>query len=68
MTHRDYTKELGLPSTRKTIPRPLAYVILAVIAVGVFFGVADILRNASKYHAAENASDGSSNSAAVAKP
>jgi hypothetical protein len=54
MPSRDYTKEVGLPSQNKTLPRPVAIVILAAVAVGVSFGVAGMI-NASKEHNAEKA-------------
>jgi hypothetical protein len=50
---RDYTKEVGIPSHKKTMPRPLAFVILALVAVGISFGVAGVLRRAKEHHAAE---------------
>ena len=39
----DYTKEVGLPSQKKTVPRPVAWVILGLVAVGVSFGVAEVI-------------------------
>lgn len=52
MISRDYTKEVGIPSQKKTVPRALAYVVLAFVAVGISFGVAAVV-NASKAHDAE---------------
>lgn len=53
MTNRDYTKEVGLPSQKKTVSRPIAYAILALVAVGVSFGVFGVVREAKAHHAAE---------------
>ena len=53
MTSRDYTKEVGIPSHKKTMSRPVAYVVLAAVAVGVSFGVAGVLAEAREHHAAE---------------
>ena len=55
MTSRDYTKEVGIPSDKKTLPRPVAYAVLAVVAVGVSFGVAGVLSAAKKHEATEKA-------------
>ncbi len=53
MTSRDYTQEIGLPSHQKKLSRPIAYAILALVAVGVSFGVAGVLRATGEHHAAE---------------
>lgn len=55
MISRDYTKELGIPSHKKNMPRPLAYALLAVVAVGVSFGVAGVVEKSKAHHAAERA-------------
>ncbi len=39
MVSRDYTKELGLPSSDSRVSRPVALIILAAMAVGGFFAV-----------------------------
>jgi len=52
---RDYTKEVGVSSPKKTLPRPVAYVLLALIAVGVSFGVAKVVAKTREYHATEKA-------------
>jgi hypothetical protein len=52
MISRDYTKEVGIPTQKKTVPRALAFVVLAFVAVGISFGVAAVI-NASKAHDAE---------------
>jgi hypothetical protein len=53
MISRDYTKEVGIPSHKKTLPRPVAYVVLAIVAVGISFGVAGVLTTAKEHHATE---------------
>lgn len=53
MTNRDYTKEIGLPSQTKTFPRPVAFAILALVAVGISFGVVSVLRETRVQHEAE---------------
>lgn len=45
---RDYTKEVGLPSDKKMLPRPVAYTVLAVVAVGISFSVAGVLNQAKE--------------------
>ena len=52
---RDYTQEVGLPSTKKTMPRALAVVVLAIVAVGISFGVVSVVRHGKERHAAEQA-------------
>ena len=55
MISRDYTKEVGIPSQKKTMPRPIAYVVLAAVAVGMSFGVAGVLAESKEHSAAEKA-------------
>jgi anti-sigma factor RsiW len=55
MISRDYTKEVGIPSQKKTIPRSVAFVVLAIVAVGVSFGVAGVVTKAKEHNAAERA-------------
>lgn len=40
MVNRDYTKEVGLPSTQPRVPMPVALLILATLLLGVSAGVA----------------------------
>ena len=63
---RDYTKEVGLPSPKKTMPRPLAFAILALVAVGISFGVVAVVRHAKEHHAEENAATAPAATAAPA--
>ncbi len=53
MTSRDYTQEIGLPSHKKTLPRPVAFAILAVVAVGVSFGVVSVVKATKEHEEAE---------------
>ena len=53
---RDYTQEIGIPSHKKNMPRPLAFVVLALVAVGITFGVAGVLRRAKEHQRAEKPS------------
>ena len=55
MISRDYTKEVGIPSDKKTMPRPVAFVILAIVAVRVSFGVKEVVAKSREHHAAEAA-------------
>jgi hypothetical protein len=55
MISRDYTKEVGISSQKKTLPRPVAYVVLAIVAVGISFGVAGVVAESKEHSAAENA-------------
>ena len=42
MVSRDYTKELGLKSATPKVPWPLAIALLALMAVGTWYGVAKL--------------------------
>jgi hypothetical protein len=53
MISRDYTKEVGIPSHKKTLPRPIAFIVLALVAVGVSYGVAGVLSEAKEHEAKE---------------
>ena len=48
MISKDYTKEVGLDSGTKTIPWPLAGVLLALVGVGVWFAVGEARAAAHK--------------------
>jgi hypothetical protein len=63
MISRDYTKEVGIPSHKKNMPRPLAFAVLAVVAVGVSFGVAGVVNKTKAHSAAEKAAATPSSSA-----
>ncbi len=52
---RDYTKEVGISSPKKTMPRPLAFAILALVAVGVFFGISEVKKREKSHHAEKSA-------------
>ena len=69
MISRDYTKEVGIPSQKKTMPRPIAFVVLAVVAVGISFGVAGVLAESKEHSAAEKAAkSGAATTAAPTTP
>lgn len=53
----DYTKEVGLASQKKTVPRPVAYVVLAIIAAGISYGVAGVVRETKEHHRAQAAAE-----------
>lgn len=55
MPSRDYTKELGMPQNKKTLPRPIAYAVLAAVAVVVSFGVVGVIKETKEHNAAEHA-------------
>ena len=55
MISRDYTKEVGIPSQKKMLPRPVAYAVLAAVAVGISFGVAGVVSKSKEHSAAEKA-------------
>lgn len=69
MISRDYTEEIGIPSHKKMLPRPVAFVVLAVVAVGISFGVAGVLAKAKEHELAEKAaqSPGSTPAASTAE-
>jgi hypothetical protein len=52
----DYTKEVGLPSQKKTLPRPVAWLILALVGAGISFGVVQVIAQTRDYHASEKKS------------
>jgi hypothetical protein len=66
MISRDYTKEVGIPSQKKTLPRPVAYIVLAAVAVGASFGVAGVLAATKEHHASEKAAASPAPAAATA--
>jgi hypothetical protein len=42
MVNRDYTKEVGIDSSDKIIPWPFAAAVFALMAVGGWYGVAEM--------------------------
>jgi hypothetical protein len=69
MTRRDYTKEVGISAHKTTMSRPLAYGVLALVAVGVSFGVAGVLSQAREHeHAGKKTHAPASRAAASAVP
>jgi hypothetical protein len=65
---REYTQEIGIPSHKKTMSRPVAYVILAIVAVGVSFGVAGVISKTKEHHEAEKPVSAPASSAAEPVP
>ncbi len=55
MPSRDYTKEIGISQNKKTLPRPIAYAVLAAVAVVVSFGVVGVIKETKEHNAAEHA-------------
>jgi hypothetical protein len=51
----DYTQEVGLASTKKTVPRPLAITLLAIIAAGISYGIVGVVRETKEHHRAQAA-------------
>lgn len=46
MIDKDYTKEVGLPSVAKNLPRPVSYAIMVVVAIVVVFGIVQLAKEA----------------------
>ena len=67
MISRDYTKEVGVSSQKKTLPRPVAIILLLLVGVGVSFGVAEVVQKSREHHAAEKAAPTAAPAAAPAK-
>jgi uncharacterized membrane protein YedE/YeeE len=55
MITRDYTQEVGVRSGQKNLPRPVAFVLLAIIAAGIIYGIVGVVRQTRIAHAAEKA-------------
>ena len=53
MISRDYTQEVGIPSQKKKLSRPVTLILLAIIAVAVSFGVAGVVNATKAHHAVE---------------
>ena len=49
----DYTQEVGLASPKKTVPRPLAFALLAIIAAGISYGIVGVVRETKAHHRAQ---------------
>lgn len=62
---RDYTKEVGVLSPKKTMPRPLAFIVLAIVAVGISFGVTEIVRRGKQHQRAEKSAGAAPSAAAT---
>lgn len=68
MPSRDYTKEIGIPNHKKNLPKPLAFAVLALVAVGVSFGVVGIVSETREHAAAEHAAKGGAAQAPAVAP
>jgi hypothetical protein len=68
MISRDYTKEVGIPSHKKTMPRPVAFAVLAVVAAGISYGVAGVIGQSKAHHAAEKSASSPASTTAPAAP
>jgi len=44
-----------MPSHKKNLPKPVAFAVLALVAVGVSYGVAGIVKETKEHAAAEHA-------------
>ena len=48
MVSRDYTKEVGLPSADKIVPKPIAIIIFIALALGVWYTVATLAKHSAE--------------------
>lgn len=53
MVNRDYRTELGLVSPKKTVPRPVAIVVLVLVAVVLSFSAIQVIKAAKHRHASQ---------------
>jgi hypothetical protein len=51
MVSSDYTQEAGLETGRKEVSKPVAFAILAVLAIGAVFAVRELLPAAKQHEA-----------------
>ena len=51
MVNKDYRKELNLVCPKRTVPRPVAIVILLVTGAALSFGALEVMKAANKRHA-----------------
>ena len=58
MINRDYTQEIGVASSQKKLSRPIAYAILALIAIGLLFGISAMISQTREHAAVERATTG----------
>lgn len=64
----DYTKEVGLPSQKKTLSRPVALIVLALVGVGISFGVAEVIAQTREFHEAEKKAQPTASTAPAGEP
>ncbi len=51
MVKRDYRKEVGLASSKKTVPKAVAIIVLAAVAVVISYSVTHVIGESAKHHA-----------------
>lgn len=68
MLKRDYRKEVGIDSGRKDVPRSVAILVLAVLAIVVSFSAKHLLDEGARRHAATAPAPEATVSAAEAVP
>ena len=56
MTSRDYTKEIDLNNGEKKLPLFIAIPVLILVAVGVWFGLAEVRSSTNREKPTENVS------------
>jgi hypothetical protein len=49
MVNRDYRKEVGIASSKKSVPKVVAIIVLAAVAVVITFSVTRVLAEAKKH-------------------
>jgi len=57
-----------MPTHKKNLPKPIAFAVLALVAVGVSFGVAGIVSETKEHAAAEHAAKTGAAQAPAAAP
>ena len=65
---RDYTKEVGIPNHKKRLSRPVAFAVLALVGVGISFGVAGVISETKEHNAAEKAAKAASEPSKPVEP
>jgi hypothetical protein len=51
MVHKDYRQEVGLNSSGKNVPKPVAYAVFAAVLAVISVSAFQITEAASKHHA-----------------
>lgn len=55
MVNRDYRKEVGVASSKKTVPKALAIVVLVAVAGVVTWSATQVVEASKKHHAKSSA-------------